>query len=118
MKITEVEVEVGPPQLQSVEQFEDGRGVVNSEDVEDGEVGPDLSLRLRLVVRADPLRWLGRSVRFVVSGDLYQSTALLVTVIHTVTLVVTPGISHSVQLHFHFQFTIVEVWTLDWSQRE
>ena len=49
------------------------------------------------VVLSDPLRWLGRSVRFVVSGDLYQSTALLVTVIHTVTLVVAPSISHSVQ---------------------
>ena len=42
MEITEVEVEVCPAQLQSEEQFEDCRGVVNSEDVEDGEVGPDL----------------------------------------------------------------------------
>ena len=42
MEITEVEVEVCPAQLQSEEQFEDCRGVVNGEDVEDGEVGPDL----------------------------------------------------------------------------
>ena len=50
MKIAEVQIEVSPAELQSVEQFEDSRGVVDREDVEDGEVGPDLSLRLRLVV--------------------------------------------------------------------
>ena len=50
MKIAEVQIEVSPAELQRVEQFEDSRGVVDREDVEDGEVGPDLSLRLRLVV--------------------------------------------------------------------
>ena len=50
VKIAEVQIEVSPAELQRVEQFEDSRGVVDREDVEDGEVGPDLSLRLRLVV--------------------------------------------------------------------
>ena len=98
MEITEVEVEVCPAQLQSEEQFEDCRGVVNGEDVEDGEVGPDLRQRLRLVVLPDPLGWLGRTVRFVVSGDGDELTVLLVTVINTVSLVVTPTASHSLQL--------------------
>ena len=95
MKITEVQVEVLPLQLQSEEKFEDCRGVINGEHVEDGEVGPDLGQRLRLVVLTDPLSGLGRSVRFVVLGNLDQRTALLVTVIHTVPLVVTPSISLS-----------------------
>ena len=82
-------------QFQSVEQFEHGRGVVNREDVEDGEVGPDLRQRLRLVVLSDPPSWLGRPVSFVVFIDLDQLAASLVTVIHTVSLVVTPGLSLS-----------------------
>ena len=91
MEITEVEVEVCPAQLQSEEQFEDCRSVVNSEDVEDGEVGPDLRQRLRLVVLSDPPSGLGRPVWAVAHRDRDELAAQLVTVIHTVSLVVTPG---------------------------
>ena len=105
MKITEVEVKVSPPQLQSVEQFKDCRGVVNSEDVEDGEVGPDLRQRLRLVVLSDPLGWLRGSVRLVVSRDLDELAILLVTVIHTVSLVVTPDLSLSTTAGLRHNFS-------------
>ena len=70
VEVTVVKVQVCPAQLQSEEDLEDRVGVVDVEDVEDGEVGPDLCQGLgRGVLLTDPGARLGRSDQTVAGTD-------------------------------------------------